>query len=81
MQRARDREVAFGRQPVEADRRAPEAVRVARAGRALAEPEGDVERVDLVRGREHAPVSVLGSGASARVGQVLLVDRRATASG
>ena len=54
---------------------------IARARRPLPEPERDVERVDLVRGREHAAGLGRRQRRVRRVGQVLLVDRGADGLG
>ena len=74
-----DLEPALDRDPAEADRRPPKAVRVTGAGRPLAEREGDGEVVDLLCGRQHAPGLGLRDRPVRRVGQVLLLDRRAHA--
>src|SRR5205823_12146582 len=74
-QAPRNREVALGRQTVEPDRRAAEAIWVAGAGRLVAEAEGDVEGVDLVRGGEHASGLGLRERRVGGVREVLLVDR------
>ena len=76
-QLARNRQVPLRREPVEPDRRPPQPVGITRAGRPVPEPEGDVERVDLVRGRENAPGFGLRQRGVGSVGQVLLVDRGA----
>ena len=76
-QLARDREVPFGGQPVEADRGAPEAVRVAGAGRAVASPNETLSESILSAAERTRPVSVLRQRRVRGVGQVLLVDRGA----
>ena len=68
-------QLALERQPAQADRRAPQRVRVARAGRPLAERERNRQRVHLVGGGQ----SLAGLGRrqrpARRIREVLLLDR------
>ena len=71
-----DLEPTLEREPAEADRRAPEAVGIARAGRPPPELERDGERVQLVgRGKDLARFRP-GERSAARIRQVVLLDRR-----
>ena len=72
---ARDRHSPLVGEPAEPDRRAPQRERVARAGRALAEPEDRHEPVELVRRGEDPAVGARGQRRVGGVGKVLLVDR------